>query len=409
MYVDAETPVNCVFTVKIRGQFTLDSLQCALIKVQQKHPLLRATIKEDPKGVPHFVSSNGLAKIPVRIVERLSDTDWEEEVRSEWAKLFAGKNTPLARIVWVKGEECSELMLVCPHCISDCVTLVALFTEILLLLDDPSRTLASYQPFNSIEGLLSQSFRGNAGKIFKARLFAFLAKFFFMFKSAKPKNIGKSYLVHSRLDKETTLGVLAACKAADVTVNSALCVAFMEAFKYVKPLEANGKVICPVDIRKFINEIKPDNMFAFAPITELSLSSRGDFWHKARALKSDLENKTSAMKVHELLIMSEYFHSSVNNMVKYLKSTDGTHDVTLSNLGKIRIPEHYSNFEVEAVYSPAVAFPWRNPNTILSNTYKDEMDFSFASNDAFLPPDEAHRIMDRAFALLSREVAAYSN
>jgi hypothetical protein len=52
MYVDAETPLNCVFAVKIRSTILLENLRVALTKIQQKHPLLRTRIKEDSAGVP---------------------------------------------------------------------------------------------------------------------------------------------------------------------------------------------------------------------------------------------------------------------------------------------------------------------------------------------------------------------
>nr|WP_294872051.1 condensation domain-containing protein [uncultured Pedobacter sp.] len=406
MYVDASTPLNCVFAVTIRGSFTLERLRNALHRVQQKHPLLRASIKEDAAGVPYFVSSNKLSEIPVRIGERVSDDDWKIQSKAEWRKLFDGKSAPLARVVWLKDAEVSDLILVCPHCICDGTTFIALMSEILEVLDKPEKELSSYLPFNSMEGLLSQSFKASKGKILKAKFFSVVARLFFLFKSTKSKKPeGQNYFVHWRLDAEKTAALTIECKTAGASVYAALCVILLKAFQSVKGNKAQGKIICPVDVRRFVTEIKEDTMFAFAPIAELSVDDKlAGFWEKAKKVKEDLNAKIAAMNVHELLIMSEYFHGSVKKMVKYLLTTEGSHDVTFSNMGRLGIPENYDSFEVEAIYSPTVGFPWRNPNTIVVSTFKGEMDFSFCSNDAFLPESEAIAIKNKALELLLQEL-----
>lgn len=407
MYVDAETPLNCVFGVKIRGTILLKNLRIALDKIQQKHPLLRTRIEEDGAGVPHFVLSESLSAIPLKIVERFGDDDWQQQSKIEWKTMFDIASLPMASLVWIKGEEVSELLLVCPHCICDGTGFVALMSEILRLLDHPEQELVPYLPFSSIEELLSPSFTSTPGKVLKTKAFAFLARLFFFFKSAKnihPK--GEAYLLHWKLTEAETSALAGACKDAGVTVHSALCVAFLEAFQLVRGTKAQGKVICPVDVRHFVEEIKKDALFAFAPIAELSLpKEKGkDFWTKATELKTELKKKIAAMKVHELLVMSEYFHGSVNKMLKHLKATDGGHDITLSNMGRLTIAAHYDSFELETVYSPNVGFPWRNANTLVLSTFEGRMDFAFLSNDSFLPESEAKAIRDQAMELLMAHV-----
>jgi hypothetical protein len=87
-------------------------------------------------------------------------------------------------------------------------------------------------------------------------------------------------------------------------------------------------------------------------------------------------------------------------MVKFLKATDGTHDITLSNMGRLNIPETYQSFELETIYSPTVAFPWRNPNTLVTTTFKNRMDFTFMSNDAFLDKADAIKIKAATMEIL---------
>jgi hypothetical protein len=95
------------------------------------------------------------------------------------------------------------------------------------------------------------------------------------------------------------------------------------------------------------------------------------------------------------MLMSEYFHSSVKRLMAYLKSSDGTHDVTLSNMGRLNIPDNFRSFQLETIYSPSAGFPWRNPNTLVISSFRKQIDFSFISNDGFLSKEDATVIKDR--------------
>jgi len=403
MYVDALTPVNCIFAVKIRGIIDPEILYAALHKIQQKHPLLRMQIDDEQTGGPYFILNENIKEIPVRITERKNENDWLDESKAEWNKLFDGENEPLARIVWLKSAETSDLLWVLPHCVCDGSTIVTLMQEMLYLLDQPDMQLVPYASFNSVQELLTPAFAVSQAKIFKAHMFSLLGKAFFYFKPTHRKiAAGNNYVLHWSLDQQQTAELVERSKAAGTTVHATLCIAVMKAFQQVRGAKAHGKVICPVDIRQFIPEIKNDTMFAFAPIVELDIDKKTetDFWTMARTLKADLNTKVKALKVEELLWISEYFHPVVSKMIKFLKATDGTHDVTLSNMGKLRITETYQTFEVVAIHSPTVAFPWRNPNTLVASTFKNRMDFTFMSNDTFLTEQEAEQIKTGAMNLI---------
>ncbi len=408
MYVDAATPVNCAFAVTIRGGITEEKLRMVLLKIQAKHPLLRVGILVDRKGRPYFISSSQVAEIPVRIVDRFSDEDWKKESQAEWKNPFDSKNGPLARLVWLKSEQVSDLILVCAHCICDGTSFVALMREMLLLLDQPDKEIGMYQSFNSIKELVPESILFNKGNILKAKVLSVLARVALSLKTMKrsvPK--GKDYLIHWKLDEEATAALIHCCRAENTTVYTALCVAFLHAFQCIKGAKAHNKLICPVDIRRFVTQIKNDTLFAYAPTVDLSLDNDQDmdFWVKARKLNHDLQEKISKLKVHETLMITEYFHACIPKVIKYFKSTEGSHDFTFSNMGRLDIPQTYRLFEIEAIYSPSVAFPWRNPNTIVVSTFKGKIDFTFLSNDAFMNYNMAVAIKNKFIELILNQVA----
>ncbi|MCJ7932623.1 MAG: hypothetical protein MUW56_03045 [Chryseobacterium sp.] len=402
MYVDPETPLNCVYTARINGEIPERNFTMALAKIQQKHPLLRATIDHKSERYPFFIEQKEIEPIPLRIVPRQTDQDWLAESESAWFRLFENAKKPLAELVWVQGQDVSEILWVMPHCISDGTTGVTLMRELLALLDNPFSELLPYQAFDSVNDFLPSDF--NTGrKKYKANLYLLFARIFFSIqRKSKKRNLGKNYAIHWKLNPAETQLITEKCKANGISVHAFLCSSVMQAFRDIQGKRAKGKVISPVDVRHFIPEIKEDHLFAFAPTVELSLKKGSmDVMDNAKEIKKDLIEKISRMEARELLWMGERMHPIVERMISMLKSSEGGHDVTLSNMGKINIPNDYRNFKLETIFSPTVAFPWLNSNTLVTSTYNQQMDFTFMSNEYFLPQEEAHQIKDKATELLT--------
>lgn len=402
MYVDAETPINLVFTAKINGEIVEENLTITLQKIQQKHSLLRAKIDHKSEKYPFFIEEKEISPIPLRIVERKTDQDWLSESENEWYRIFEDNKKPMVQLVWVKGEKTSELLWVIPHCICDGTTVVTLMRELLCLLDNPSFELNSYNPFNSVDDFLPLDFNLKKKKR-KANFFLLMAKFFFvMQQKSKKRNLGENYALHRKLDSKITKQITEKCKAHEISVHSLLCTSFMQAFQEIQGSSAKGKVISPVDVRHFIPEIKQDHIFAFAPTVELSLKKGNkDLLENSKHIKKELLQKIEKIEAIELLWMGEQMHPVVERMISMLKSSKGGHDITLSNMGRIDIPNDYKNFKVETIFSPTVAFPWLNSNTLVTTTYNQEMDFTFMSNESFLPKEEAIKIKNKAIELLT--------
>ncbi|PQA97784.1 hypothetical protein B0A69_00135 [Chryseobacterium shigense] len=402
MYVDHDTPINLVFTAKIKGEIPEENVKAALKKIQQKHPLLRTGIDRQSEKYPFFTEEKEIESIPLRIVERKTDHDWLQESEKEWFRLFKDEKKPLAQLVWIKGTNVSELLWVMPHCICDGTSAVALMRELLGLLDNPSFEMNPYPIFSSVDDFLPLDFNLKREKR-KARLYLLMARFFFMMqRKSKKKNIGDNYLIHWREDSSITNRITEKCKAEGISVHALLCAAYMQAFKEIQGKQAKGKVISPVDVRHFIPEIKKDHLFAFAPTVELPLKKGNQsVMDNAREIKKELLQKIEKIEARKLLWMGEQMHPLVDRMITMLKSSTGGHDITLSNMGRIDIPNDYKHFTLETIISPTVAFPWLNSNTLVTTTYNQQMDFTFMSNEHFLPKEEALKIKNKATELMT--------
>jgi hypothetical protein len=100
----------------------------------------------------------------------------------------------------------------------------------------------------------------------------------------------------------------------------------------------------------------------------------------------------------------EASHRSVHKLRHFLTYAKVGNDFMFSNMGKLDIPVRYRNFTIDTIYSPTVIGPFANPNTIITTTFNGRMDFSFVSNEAFLPRTTAMQIREKAMEILFEAV-----
>ncbi|GGN04238.1 peptide synthetase [Dyadobacter beijingensis] len=408
MYADGLAAVNCVFAATLEGNFSFQQMTNALVKIQNRHPLLRVNVQRNEKNVPAFVTNPDISQIPIEIIERTSDIQWQEISLREWHRQFNLEKDPAARLIWLKSDTLSNLLLVCPHCVCDGSGFVTLMRELLTLLDDPDLELQPYEGFQSAGSIVPTEISTNKIIHWKGKAFSWLAKGLFFVLNPQPvARTGKYYYLTHTLDRETTSALVSKCKEEQTTVQAALCTASLLAHHAVRGKESRNKVISPVDIRRYLPEIGRDHLFAFAPIVELSITPKDGqtrFWDEARHLKQMLVEKTGKIDAAEMIFVTEYFHNSTPALLRHMRATKGSHDITISNMGVLDIPASYNTFRVRAIHSPSVGFPWRNPNTLVISTFNGRMNLSFCSHESFLPQLDAEKICREAMWVLLQDI-----
>jgi NRPS condensation-like uncharacterized protein len=409
MYVDGHTPVNCIITARIRGHIAADDLQLGLKKVQGKHPLLRANVVEED-GQLYFSFSENPSKIPVRVVERNSDEDWRNETATEWKTPFNMNAGPLVRVVWIKSEGVSELMLIGHHSICDGASLITIFRELLQVVDQPDVQLIPYPPFQSLQDLFPQEVLSNLKMALLVKVKAALLRLFALtVKAAHPAPPGEHYLIYWQAGAKESAALVQRCKAEGTTPYTAMCVAFLLAFRQVHNAGFKNKVMCPVDIRRFIRNIRADAIFNYAPPIPLSLDlgidPRAGFWDLARGLKQSMSEKIGRLNAYEHLMAAEELQTSIPKVISFLRKSKGSYDFAFSNVGRLDMPDNYGAFRIEGLLGVTVAVPWRNATTLITTHFRGQTDIALVSNDGFLPYAKAVAIKETAVNLLLKAAA----
>lgn len=402
---DGTEPFNTVIPFRLKGTFVLKDIQHALDRLQEKHPWLKAVIKHDEKNVPWFEVSEK-AKIPIRILARKDENDWLEESKKEWHKMFNYKEQPFMRFVWIKDEEISDMMFVFHHCLCDGGSAMSVLDEFLKVLNDPLADIGVEHPILGIQDVVPSNILSSRGQQFKAKAIGRLAATAIKLVPVGKKSIDRQndYLIHWKFNQETSQELVSYCKSNEVTVNTFLSAALLQAFKKVRGNGAFNKVSCPVDIRRFANQIKTDHIFAFGLMIVLSADQKLGFMENVKLMQRSADKKTSKLNPYITMMVMESAHDALTNFTKLLKNGKSSNDCMFSNLGRIQIAHQYKEFSLEAVFSPSVIGPLGNTTTMVVSTFRGEMDFSFMGSEGYLPYEEALAIRDEMIKIVKHQL-----
>jgi hypothetical protein len=98
-------------------------------------------------------------------------------------------------------------------------------------------------------------------------------------------------------------------------------------------------------------------------------------------------------------------HDKYTALVAFFESAPAVRNVTLSNLGRLDIPQQYRSFRLERVYSPLVMVSPTPANTVVISSFAGQMEFAIISDEHSLPRVQAREIQQRAMEILRTCVA----
>lgn len=403
---DGTEPFNAVIPFRLRGTFKEEDIQYALSQLQGKHPWLRALITHDEKNIPWFEVLERHLPIPVRIVSRKGENDWQEESRREWQTLFHYGEQPLLRFIWIKGESVSDMLFSFHHCLCDGGSAMAFLYEFLTILDNPSAEIGVENPILGIHDVVPADILTNRRQKLKAKVIGRVAATAIKCIPVSKKAVERQndYLIHWKFDQDMSKELISYCKSQEVTVNTFLSAVLLHAFKKVRGDAAFNKVSCPVDIRRFAPQIKDDHIFAFGLMIVVSSDDKMSFSDNLWMMQESVERKTSKLNPYITMMVMESAHDALKNFTKLLKHGKSSNDCMFSNLGRIQIPHQYKDFTLETIFSPSVIGPLGNTTTLVTSTFRGEMDFSFVGSEGYLPYAEALAIRDEVIRTVQEQL-----
>jgi NRPS condensation-like uncharacterized protein len=329
---DQILPVHFSLNARIKGQIHIEQLSQALAQVRHAHPLLRSKIEVDSNGIPHFIEAT--APIPLRVVARQNDQQWEREVETELSQSFDYTVAPLARVVLLHSEDTCDLIFTCYHAIADGLSIAYVIRDILQALNSDlpsisdSLSLEQALQIESIETAPTKNCYSTAV-------------------STRSRPIIRTAL----LSRELTQRLLDRARQEKTTVHGAISAAFLKAMNH-----ESLKCLSPINLRSYLPESVQEAMGVYITYGSSQHSSDSELWEIARSLKSQLAEFTNPNRWQAEIGMRQTVlaTSPEAEMVFHAMRQQHGYNLLVSNLGRLNIGQQYGSVQLETIYGPAV-------------------------------------------------------
>jgi NRPS condensation-like uncharacterized protein len=385
-------PMHFSVVGTIIGEILPSELKRALEKAQQKHLLLGVKVGLDEARNPWF--TEGSAKIPVRVIKREDSKQWRKEIEEELSRPFNTGEAPLIRVSLIQGECICELILTCDHTIGDGKSVLFLLRDILQYIGTPDQPVIVLPPRQSYEKILQGGESETAYPSEKLSQMKIKPKF--------PEN-SRPNLYAWLLDESETKTIINRCKKEGITVHAGICAAFLLSIAESQPTKKILKCLTPVNIRAALPGVEDDFGYYFTTVnTEHPLTPNLSIWDLSRSVKSQIDEAITPAKNFAHLPGLETFLSTSPDHEKAVNMIDlvNEHDIIVTNLGKLDIPEKYGQLELVAVYGPSLMTHIDQDLILGVMTFRGRMSLTLTFSGSCFAASQIQRLQEKAMDLL---------
>jgi hypothetical protein len=285
-------PYNMVVAVQVRGDFKPDRLGEALEKVQRRHPLLKVNIDVGSDGRPSF-SSDGVGAIPVAVLEPSEPDAIQRLVETELASTFTtgepgSPRLPLLRVSLLVPRDDAQstgVVFTAQHVVADGLSMVFLVRDLLRFMDEPDAPVTVLDaPADAADLLPARVRRQIPTSPRRFRLALWLARAWVRLRFGGPAAAPERRAQHHRswqLTPDQTSRLRARCRREGVSVQSAICTAFLPGFPSIQ---------MPVNLRPLLARPVGESVGFYVGAAQLELTYRAarGFWGNARRVQRRL-------------------------------------------------------------------------------------------------------------------------
>jgi len=444
---------NIAVAARVFGDVDKTGLSRAIDAVRHRmHPLLGAKVIFDDHNDAWY-SIDNVPETLLRIVPRISDAQWFDEVQRERLIPFQPEKGPLIRFVLVYSPQVSELIVFSNHCISDGVALANLVRDILLCYANPTRDVHILHPpvitdyvgkdeNHSNSETAKTAYADSLNNQWRNKPHYFSQADFNALHSVFWKRVNYG-MVLLQLEQKETSDLTTRCREKGITITSALTTAFLAAHQDVigQFPEDRSALSIPFDLRRRLKENIGDvfcclaGAFAFPFAYNLEKS----FWKNAEDFHKAIQNRVETLDTSDFDVepFDPTLINAAMNFAPYVKYTPEVSDLTenlsaftqdteniafkisqmilsklpsmiVTNIGRMDYPESYGNLKLDRMFFLPAA-PGSIPDTIqmilgsvsingrltLSLNYVEDV-----GNRAISPVGDMIRIRNRALEFL---------
>ncbi|GFZ33170.1 hypothetical protein CSC2_36960 [Clostridium zeae] len=399
---------NVSISARIVGEVNEIDLREALMKLLDLHPLLKSQVLVDEND-DIWLETNECIKLDLKIFSRISDEQWKKIIQKEFDFPFDFEKGPLIRFILLKSTHISDLIIFCQHIICDGLSLANLVHEILTLMADSKYKYAAehdiclpvpeniiFRKANKLGGLTKKIIMNYLNRKWKRTKIDFITDDFLQIHKAYMDKYSYKILAFE-LAEDDTLKLREVCRQNNVTVNSAISIAFLAARK---DLMNYNNIIqgVAVNIRNRLKKPVGNSFGCFVSDVEFKYEydKKIGFWNNARSyqkrLRTELDNYkdlqalTSISDINcrfmEALTFARHVNynpSYFNDHQKLSKLADNKHiaariyneglkqypGLLITNIGALKYSDIYGNLKIEKIYFAPSSIPTQDGGLII--------------------------------------------
>ena len=408
---------NFAMMVRVRGDVSVEQVSAALNRIRVRHPVLAPAAET--------FSVDGFFPLSVRL--DCGDCDWIDVAQTELRESFPDHPGPFARFTLLRRAAEFDLVAAFHHGICDGMSGMFVLRDILQTLGDPQLELVSIPVPPPTGALIPKQVLSNPGLQRKVWLTVAMLRVQVLFEKIRrrlslrkqaeapaaqqmsagnPPPERQFVILPERLTVAQTAALVARCKNEQVSVHAAVCVAWLRAFIGGAASSHIGTVSSPVNLRERLSQPVGDTSGLFLATVETSVdcAQERDFWDAAREFKHKLEqgSRNETLFFNPLLfskIFTQVPPADIGILAEMLFAGPVKYDFSITNLGRVVIPEHCGALQVEAFYGPLVNSSVYE-RTVGVSTLAGQMSMSFIFRKSMMEPARGKEMVERAIGVL---------
>ncbi len=408
--------------MRVKGDVSVDQMSDALSRIRMRHPALLPALDGAADAAPEA------AFFPLAAHMDCAENAWIELAQAELGRDFPDRATgPLARFNMLNRTGGFDLLATFHHGAADGISATFVLRDLLQALADPQAQFEALPIPPRIWAdptLIPQAVRANGSLKRRVAFTAagLRAKMLFekvrrRFSAPEPEQpnpwdtpAGDSdeyrfVILPARLSAAQTAALVARCKQEGVSVHAAVCAAWLRAFTGQTKARF-GSVSSPVNIRERLSQPIGETSGVFLAMVEtrLDCAPGRDFWQLAREFKDRFAPELHDERLFfKPLLFSKAFSglSQAERPIMGRMMFQGPvpYDFSITNLGRVVIPEHSGALQVEAFYGPLVnSSPYER--TVGVGTLGGRLGMAYIFRKSMMEPASAKELMGHALDLL---------
>lgn len=386
-------------------------LRKALDLLPQRHPLLKTRI--EIQGNELLFNSDAVPQIPLRTEVRCSDDHWYDEAEKEINSPFPCFEGPLVRVVLLRGDKTSDILITFHHIIGDGMSGVYLMRDLLQLAGQITRGITPVvEPFPErppMEDMLPA--RGMDGLVKTASLIGKQARTILVLRPKKlpkdgeaPKEECRAHIIHQVLSQKETQNLVTRCREESTTVHGALCAALLKASAALicdvtekeRPIPVS--FMSTVDLRQFLNPPVGEEVgfFVSLVITGQNVARTTKFWDLARTARDEVYKSIEKGEQFIFISLLDKLFPKGATPTSLTKRASSIYPAALlvTNLGRLTIPEEYGPLFLQKFHMALADTSVPEHFTASVVTYRDELTINFSYTEPTLSEEHANTLVE---------------